>query len=255
MAGPEPSFQPRQRSRGVEWNSSAIWGKSASILRRRLSLLAQAFASRTMASAGDPGVAVIVVRHDGSVWCRGFGSDPQGGRITCDTPFAIASLTKSVTALGVMQLAAKHEVRLDVPVSTYLPSFRPQDGRPITVRNLLQQRSGFSTADGLALMAQVNPTIAERVTALNSVASVAAPGTSFMYSNANYDVLGALIERISGQTYTAYVNAHIFQPSGSPRFVPPANKLCAAICASSRCRYQHRIFPNSAPISLRADLS
>src|SRR5271165_408416 len=87
---------------------------------------AAAFVERTLAAAGDPGVAIVVVRGSGAAWCRGFGVDPSGARVTCDTPFAIASLTKSVTALAVMQLVAEGRVSLDAPVATYLPSFRPQ---------------------------------------------------------------------------------------------------------------------------------
>ena len=167
-----------------------------------------------MAAAGDPGVAIVVARRDGSVWCRGFGTAPVRAPVTCDTPFAIASLSKSVTALGVMQLVAAGRIRLDAPVAAYLPSFRSGDSPPITVRDLLQQRSGFSTADGRALMARPRMTIDERIAALQHVRLAVPAGSSFLYSNANYDVLGALIERVGGAPYMTYVNERIFHPLG-----------------------------------------
>ncbi|MBV8529987.1 MAG: beta-lactamase family protein, partial [Candidatus Eremiobacteraeota bacterium] len=179
------------------------------------------FVASTLGAAGDPGVAVVVVNSHGVVSCRGFGHDGDGNPVTCDTPFALASLTKSVTAIAAMQLAESRSIELDAPVTRYLPWFAVM-GPPaagITVRDLLNQRSGFDTASGLAYLAvpaSAKMTLEARVRALAAV-RVGRPGERFQYSNANYDVLGAIVEARSGMAYQSYVRNRVLAPLGVTR--------------------------------------
>lgn len=166
------------------------------------------FTAQSLGARGDPAVALVIVDDHGALSCEGFGSDRAGRPTTCDTPFAIASLTKSITALAIVQLAERQALVLDAPVTTYLPWFSTADGggARITVRDALEQRSGFDTATGLAWLGtpgSVRTTIEARVRALTGVRLTSEPGTTFAYSNANYDVLGAIVERMSGSTYLA----------------------------------------------------
>ncbi len=99
-----------------------------------------------------PGIALGIVNDDSIVYLKGYGIADDNGRIvTPQTPFLLASVTKSFTALGIMQLVEEGKIDLDAPVQKYLPWFRVADVKAsskITVRHLLNQTSGFSTLDG-----------------------------------------------------------------------------------------------------------
>src|SRR5690348_13154801 len=97
------------------------------------------------ASHAYPGIAVAVTRGDRILHVAGYGHDSTGARVTATTPMPVASLSKSFTALAVMQLVDAGRVRLDEPVRTYVPDFGVDDprGDRITVRNLLNQTSGI----------------------------------------------------------------------------------------------------------------
>lgn len=166
-----------------------------------------------------PGLAVAIVQGDEITYVRGYGTAGDDGRpVTPQTPFLIASFSKSFTALGIMQLAEEGKLRLDDPVQVYLPWFQVADtgaAAQITIRHLLYQSSGFSELEGyiknidgdtssLALEAGVRRLARTRLNA--------PPGQQFEYSNTNYDILGLLIQTVSGQPYEDYIEEHIFTP-------------------------------------------
>ena len=101
-----------------------------------------------------PGLALGIVQRDRIVHVRGFGHVRQSGpEVTPQTPFLIGSVTKSFTALAIMQLSEAGRVQLDAPVQRYLPWWRVADpvaSAQVTVRHLLYQVSGLSKATGNA---------------------------------------------------------------------------------------------------------
>src|SRR5438034_6655924 len=111
-----------------------------------------AYVSAQVQADHIPGVALGLVHNDQIVHLRGFGSADQSGRaVTPHTPFILASLSKSFTALAIMQLVEAGKVELDAPVQRYLPWFRVADEEAsgaITVRHLLHHTSGLSTKPG-----------------------------------------------------------------------------------------------------------
>ncbi|MCS7002168.1 MAG: beta-lactamase family protein, partial [Dehalococcoidia bacterium] len=119
---------------------------------------------------------------------------------------------------AVMQLVEEGRVDLDAPVQRYLPWFRvaaDADSAVITPRRLLAHTSGLSTAVGNQRLVPGDPrdaTIERYARALATVPLTAPPGQRYQYSNANYVVLGALIEAVSGLSYEAYLQRHIFGP-------------------------------------------
>ncbi len=166
-----------------------------------------------------PGAAVAVVRGDQIVHERDFGQARSGAtQPSPQTPFLIGSLTKSFTALAVMQLVEAGKIDLNAPVQRYLPWFRvadPSDSAQITVRQLLNQTSGLSTASGWAPDANFDssPGAAERqARALATVQLTHPPGSAYEYSNMNYNLLGLIVEATSGESYAAYVQRHVFDP-------------------------------------------
>jgi CubicO group peptidase (beta-lactamase class C family) len=176
-----------------------------------------AYVEEQMRRLNIPGGSLAIVEGDQIVHVRGFGKARPGGEAPDpQTPFFIGSLTKSFTALAVMQLVEAGKVELDAPVQRYLPWFQvadPQASEQMTVRHLLNQTSGIPTAPGLANLGNLDrrPGAAERqVRALSTLKLTRPVGTRFEYSNTNYDILGLLVETASGESYSEYVQRHIF---------------------------------------------
>jgi CubicO group peptidase (beta-lactamase class C family) len=189
--------------------------------------------------------AVVVVGHGGKVvFHQAYGSrklDDEPGLdgspapaepMTEDTIFDMASLTKPLaTATAVMQLYEKGEVRFDDPVQKYLPDFNTtHDSRraEVTVRMLLTHTSG-ETGDvnlgdpwGLESSDKAEGIHRALTTPLESD-----PGEVFRYSDINFILLGALIEKVTGEAEDVYVQQNVFAPLGmsDTRFLPPA-KAC-----------------------------
>ncbi len=166
-----------------------------------------------------PGAAVAIVEGDRIVHERGFGQARPGGTPpTPQTPFFIGSLTKSFTALAVMQLVEAGKITLDAPVQRYLPWFRvadPKASAQMTVRQLLNQTSGLSTASGWAPLSDFDssPGAGERQARALATLQLTRPvGSAFEYSNTNYNLLGLIVEAVSGESYAMYVQNHIFSP-------------------------------------------
>jgi len=168
-----------------------------------------------------PGVAIGIVRGDQIVYVQGYGiADDLGRAMTPQTPFLVASFSKSITATGIMQLVDEGKIDLDAPVQTYLPWFEVEDteySSQITVRHLLTQTSGFSELEGNKRNLDTNfgkDALETSIRELNEQSLNSTPGTTFEYSNTNYDVLGLLIQTVSGQSYESYIQEKIFTPLG-----------------------------------------
>ncbi|MFB9882640.1 serine hydrolase domain-containing protein [Planobispora siamensis] len=167
-------------------------------------------------TSGYPGVAVAITEGDRVLYTGGYGRDSSGAAVTARTPMPVASVSKSFTALAVMQLAEAGKVTLDAPVRDYLPDFRVADprGARITVRELLNQTSGIS--DGtLAEKSLPQPdSLAGAVTRARDSALAADPGTKHSYTNTNYHLAARLVEVVSGEPFTDYLRRHVFGPLG-----------------------------------------
>ncbi len=171
-----------------------------------------AFVQAEMQASRIPGVSLGIVHGDQVVHLQGFGTaDSTGRAITPSTPFVIASLTKSFTALAILQLVEAGKMELDAPVQRYLSWFRVADSAAsarITVRQLLNQTSGIPEANS----ATGSTTVEQQVRDLSTVALDRPVGTGYEYANANYDTLGLIVQTVSGESYEAYIQQHIFAP-------------------------------------------
>jgi CubicO group peptidase (beta-lactamase class C family) len=166
-----------------------------------------------------PGAAVAIIEGDRIVHQRGLGRARPGGEVpTPQTPFFIGSITKSFTALAVMQLVEAGKVDLDAPVQRYLPWFRVADleaTAQMTVRHLLNQTSAlpyFGRPDDQADFTDRPDATERQVRALSKLKIHRPVGAKFEYSNINYDILGLIVEAASGESYPDYVQKHIFDP-------------------------------------------
>jgi CubicO group peptidase (beta-lactamase class C family) len=173
------------------------------------------FITAQMARHRLPGLAVAITRGDQVVLVRGYGKARDGEPVTGQTQFRIASLSKSFTALAVLQLVEAGQIELDAPVARYLPGFAlaaPSVAARITVRQLLNHTSGLADtgfANGLNGQQQ---TLADRVASLRDARPVDPPGAAFHYFDPNYQVLARLVEVVSGQAFDAYLQQHVFAP-------------------------------------------
>lgn len=170
-----------------------------------------AFVREQMEVSGLPGLSLVVTRDGSVVHAAGYGEGT-----TATTPMRVASVSKSFTALAVMELAEDGRVALDAPLAAQLPGFAMDDPRAtaITPRHLLNQTSGI--ADTGVDIADVNaaPDLASFTGRLADDHLVSDPGEKFAYTNVNYDLLARLVEVASGRPYADYMAAEVFGPLG-----------------------------------------
>ncbi|MDE6593684.1 MAG: beta-lactamase family protein [Oscillospiraceae bacterium] len=140
-----------------------------------------------------PGMAVIVVDPENVLFSKAYGNCPD-----IDTPFIIGSMSKSFTALSIMQLAEEGKINLSDPISEYIDCTgllkNPSEGNEITVYELLHHTSGLDTNH------------------YYGTAKITDSRGSFVYSNIGYGLLGKIVEAVSGKTYEEYVTENIFTP-------------------------------------------
>ncbi|HSA99227.1 MAG TPA: serine hydrolase domain-containing protein [Anaerolineales bacterium] len=163
-----------------------------------------------------PGLAVAIVQGDEIIFAKGYGEAAPGVPVTPQTQFYIGSVTKGFTALAVMQLVEQGKLELDAPVQKYLPWFKvadPEVSRKITIRHLLNHTSGLGER-GDPHVDAYTISIDEEVRLLADVRPTAPVGSQYQYYNPNYRVLGLLIEQASGESYSDYMDKHVFKPLG-----------------------------------------
>ncbi|HMK28823.1 MAG TPA: serine hydrolase [Terriglobales bacterium] len=180
---------------------------------------------KAVAEKTPPG-AVVVIGHDHSVVYRkafGFRSlEPAREAMSPDTIFDVASLTKCMaTAVAIMQLVEKGQLRLNDPVTRYLPEFGVNGKQEITVRQLLTHFSGL--AEDLDLKQHWEGYDSAIRMAMEET-PVYLPGSRFLYSDINFIVLGEIVRRVSATPLDAYTAANICKPLGMEHtaFNPPA---------------------------------
>ena len=177
------------------------------------------FVQGEMAAQRIPGLALGIVEGDRIAHTRSFGkADDSGREVTPQTPFIIGSVSKSFTALAVMQLVEANRIELAAPVQRYLPWFRVADEKAsaeITVRHLLNHTSGLSTKTGRTFQGDGDTSdtaLEQAVRKLNSAALTAPVGSKHQYSTINYSILGLIVQTVAGQSYERYVQTRILDP-------------------------------------------
>jgi N-acyl-D-aspartate/D-glutamate deacylase/CubicO group peptidase (beta-lactamase class C family) len=182
-----------------------------------------------------PGVAVAVTDGPDVTYARGFGYGDVGSGdvVSPDSLFRIASISKPITAVAVLQLIEQDKLKLDAKVFDLLSDkatgepfpFADPHCKEITIRHLLQHRGGWDRgksfdamfqsvrfAEETGVAAPAGP--AEIMKAMSQVKLDFAPGERYAYSNYGYCLLGRVIEHISGQSYSDYVKQHVLSRSG-----------------------------------------
>lgn len=177
-----------------------------------------AFVEAELPNSAAPGLAYVRVEN-GEITAEGFGERTKGfgENVTADTLFPIGSVTKSFTALAIMQLVEAKDLALEDPVSQHLPAFAGGPASEVTLRQLLNHTSGFSTVQGNSQHGNADASsfgLVEYAEQLAQVDPAHSAGAVWEYSNANYQILGAVIEQASGENYADYIDDRIFEPLG-----------------------------------------
>lgn len=172
------------------------------------------YITKSMQRHNIPGISLAIAQGDQLLYSKGYGTAGAGQSVSADTPFYLGSLSKSFTALAVMQLEEQGKLELDAPVQTYLPWFKVADeqaSQQITIRHLLQHTSGISEADYFPNL-HADESLETLVRDLSRARPSAPVGTKMQYFNSGYGTLGLIIETVSGQSYGEYLDEHIFTP-------------------------------------------
>lgn len=182
---------------------------------------------------GYPGLAVAITKGDRVIYAGGYGHDSSGAAVTATTPMPAASLSKSFTALAVLQLVEAGKLALDAPVRDYLPGFRIADprGAKITVRNLLNHTSGITDRTLPEKSLRQPDSLAAAVVRARAATLATEPGTKHAYSNTNYHLAARLVEVVAGEPFARYLRRQVWEPAGmrasatidlTPRDLPPS---------------------------------
>jgi CubicO group peptidase (beta-lactamase class C family) len=182
-------------------------------------------AHRAIAASTTPGLAVALVDHGRVAFAKGFGlADRQTRRpVTAATRFQAASLSKPVTAWGVLRLVEQGRIGLDEPVTGRLRRWRPPpspfDPKAITVRRLLSHTAGLSV-HGYAGQTAAEPpppivaSLSGEAVGSFPVELLQAPGQDWLYSGGGYSVLQLLVEELSGRRFGEFMQAEVLGPLG-----------------------------------------
>lgn len=204
----------------------------------------EAYVAQQMTTAKCPGFSMGVAVNGESVYSRGFGyrNREQALPATALTTHGIGSITKSMTAVAIMQLVERGALRVTDPVVQHLPEFRtpdPDHTAKVTLHHLLTHTAGLPPLPflyaGMKESLEADPSVADseeiqahlkKYPMINTCAQLlelmaahpyellGAPGERFSYLNEGYALLGAIIERVSGQSYSAFLQENLLDPAG-----------------------------------------
>jgi CubicO group peptidase (beta-lactamase class C family) len=183
-----------------------------------LGTIVQSEATAALSEGRIPGLSIAVLQHDNAVYAHGFGyAEVDNGVVaTENTVYRINSITKAFTATAILQLQEQGKLKLDDPVSKWFPEYtRP--GHDPTISQLLCHISGLANYHSPKFDKTIHEDLSPKgwVDSLNDEhLYLYEPGTNWSYSNLGYDLLGMIIERVSGKPLEEYFRANIFEPAG-----------------------------------------
>jgi CubicO group peptidase (beta-lactamase class C family) len=188
--------------------------------------------AQQMADHHIPGAAFVMVKDGQVVFAKGYGTANLDQQTPVDperTIFSVMSVSKLFTATAIMQLVEQGKIRLDADVNTYLKQIRipATYSQPVTIAQLLTHTAGFDddteAIGAVAATPDAVLSLREHLAAHPPV-RILPPGERMLYSNVAYDILGAVVEDVTGQPFARYMDAHVLRPLGMTHssFLPPA---------------------------------
>jgi len=186
------------------------------------------FVKKQMEMDRIPGLSIGFIKDD-FMWTKGFGYADLENKVpaTAKSAYRLASNTKSMTAVAILQLMEEGKVDLDAEVQVYVPYF-PRKRWPVTVRHLLGHLGGISHYKDYDVEGhiKVHKDTKEALAIFANFDLVAQPGTKFNYSSYGYNLLGAVIEGAAKQSYRDYLQKNLWEPLGmSETYVDNPNEM------------------------------
>lgn len=206
------------------------------------------FIEQQMAEKKLPAVSIAVVDDQQIVWAEGFGfADPKAKiPATAETVYRIGSVSKLFTDIGIMQLVERGALKLDAPVTGYIPDFHPKNpfGTPITLRQLMSHQSGLLREPPVGNYFETSePSLKETVLSLNQTELVYPPGTHIKYSNAAIAAVGYVLQEKNGQPFAQYLKNAVLVPLAMQHSsFEPEPALLRNLAKAEMWTYDGRIF-------------
>ena len=185
---------------------------------------------RWLAAYEVPGVAVALVRDGQLTWSKGYGLADRTRRVpvTPDTVFQVGSVSKPVTAWGVMRLVQQGKLELDAPVDRYLTRWHlppaPFDADGVTIRRLLSHTAGLNSQDYSPIATRPLPSLEQSLSGesggidarrgSDDVRITMTPGAQRSYANGGYTLLQLAIEEVTGEPFARYMQREVLDPLG-----------------------------------------
>lgn len=180
----------------------------------------EAFIKKQMTAGNIPGMSVVIVMGDQTVYEKGFGFTDLEKKtpVTPTTMFEMGSTSKAYTGLGLLRLEKEGLLKLSDPVEKYLPWLKMKyNGKEVsvTVGQFLHQTSGIPFESVATIPAATDADALEKtVHNLVGMELLHEPGSKFFYATINYDVIGLIIQKVSGKPYEEYMKEKVLQPLG-----------------------------------------
>jgi CubicO group peptidase (beta-lactamase class C family) len=178
----------------------------------RIDTVVEAF----MRANSVPGLSVAVVRHGALVWSSGYGMADLENFVPAKpiTVYRLASVSKPITAVAVMQLAERGALDLDAPIQRHVPEY-PRKPWPLTARQLLCHQAGVRNwTENEFVSTRRYANLSESIQMFQDDPLVHEPGTAATYSSLGYTLLGRAVETASKSAFVDYLRANVFEPAG-----------------------------------------
>jgi CubicO group peptidase (beta-lactamase class C family) len=174
-----------------------------------------------MARNSVPGISMAIAVDGKIQWTGGFGMADLENFVpmTADTRVRLASISKPMTAIAVMQLVEQGKIDLDAPIRRYVPQF-PEKPWTVTVRQLMSHTAGIRGYLGNEMSSTVH--YGDHLTPMSVFANdplLFEPGTKYSYSTYGYTVIGAMLEALTHERLADYLHEHVFAPAGMDTIV------------------------------------
>lgn len=178
------------------------------------------YVEQTLEKGNIPGLAISIVKGSETVYSKGYGYSDLKNRkeVSSSTLFELGSCSKSFTGVAIWKLVHEEKIDMDASVTDYIPWFAVEfEGgiEEITIRNLMDHTSGI-TPDLISIIppSQDDNALEQTIRNVTEYELYRKPGSRYMYSTVNYDVLGYIIETVSGKTYEDYMYEDVLKPLG-----------------------------------------
>ncbi len=196
------------------------------------------------------GLSIGLVDNGELVWAQGFGyADKEKQRLADEqTIYKVGSITKVFTGTAIMQLVEQEKINLDIHIQTYIPElkirYHTATDKAITLRSIMTHTSGLPGDTLSGMFAKQPESFHKAIDFLNNTHAPYPPGTIVAYSNLATDLLGIVIERMSGETYADYIQNNILNPLGMKQSSTADSKIDQNLMSRSYLKHKyHEEFP------------